>query len=586
MPRSRFVHPSPDLVGGRDAAASPRFARRVAGLLGLIVVARGLALICALPPFEGWDEYQHVGYVEHLAAGGATPVVGVTDVPRAVLAGAVAFPQPYSAVRDGLGASGAVGYSRFWADRDAGTPPTFREGPVRLYQAQHGPLSYQLMRPLYSAFGGAGDLAASISAVRLMNVLLTAAAVVVAFAILARHLADRRAAAWIGLALATYPLFLMNGARVANDALAVLLATLTVGAGLSLSSKPWPRPSRLAAACLGTGLLAGFAVLAKATNYALAPFLGFCLVLIALRPETSPRRVAACVVAMAAGFLVVTQAEMRFNLAHYGSISSMQEAAVNHARGLGRADLLRVAMNDIPWSHWVVDLWSRLIFFAGGWSFQGTDPKAILRHRDLIAIGLSGWIWGAFAWLAARRRGEGPPPIFANPRLAPACVVIVASYTAALGYHMTQSKLAWGQWSTGAWYASPAVPWFLALVVLGLLRWPLRGRLRAVPVLALVAASIAAETLAVHGRMIPLYTGFAPWAEGMDRLASLHPWWLGRWTMAAAWVVEAVALAALVLVLRDAAPAGRPRLRGPVFQRRPVSKAAPATAAAGTAERS
>jgi hypothetical protein len=444
-------------------------------------------------------------------------------------------------------------------------------------------LSYQVMRPVYSAFGGAGDLRSSIAATRLMNLLLTAAAVVAAFLILGRHLAERRAAAWVGLALATYPLFLINGARVANDALAVLLATCTIGLGLSLSAGPWPKPSRLVAACLGTGLLAGLAVLAKATNYALAPFLGFCLLLIAVRSGSSFRRASACGMAMAVGFLAVTQAEMRFNLAHYGSISSMQEAAVNHSRGLGRADLLRVAVEQIPWASWAAELWSRLIFFAGGWSFAGTHPKAVVFHRDLIAIGLLGWVWGAVAWMAARRRGEQIPPVFANPRLAPACLVIVASYTAALGYHMAQSKLAWGQWSTGAWYASPAMPWFLALVVLGLMRWPLPGRLRAVPVLALVAVSIAAETLAVHGRMIPSYTGFASWTEGLDRLASLQPWWLGRTTMAVAAGVEIVALAALVLLIRDEARSESSRTQERVVQRRAGASRSASASAAGSA---
>ncbi|OJW20870.1 MAG: hypothetical protein BGO49_29110 [Planctomycetales bacterium 71-10] len=583
MLHAHTSHEPPD----RGGASRARLARRVAGLLALIVVARGLALMCALPPFEGWDEYQHVGYVQHLVEGGSTPVVGETIVPRAVLAGAVAYPQPYSAVRDGLGSVGGVGYSQFWAGRSAGATPSFREGRIRLYQSQHGPLSYQAMRPVYSAFGGAGDLGASVSAVRLLNLLMTAAAAVVAFAILSRHLAEPRAAAWVGLALATYPLFLINGVRVANDALAVLLATLAIGAGLALSASPWPRPSRLVLACLGAGLLAGLAVLAKATNYALAPFLGFCILLVAARPEVTLRRAAACGVATAAGFLAITLAEMRFNLAHYGSISSMQEAAVNHGRGLGRADLLRTAL-DIPWASWVAELWSRLIFFAGGWSFQGTHPKAILYHRDLVAIGLLGWAWGAVAWAAARRRGERSEPVFANPWLPMACVMVVASYTAALGYHMVQSKLAWGRWSTGAWYASPAMPWFLALVVIGLLRWPLAGRLRAVPVLALVGVSIAAEVLAVHGRMIPFYTGYGNWSENLDRLAALQPWWLGRTTMAAAVVVEVVALAALVLVLRDdardVAGVEEPRRVRSIFQRRGgVSEPAPASAAGASA---
>ncbi|MDG3004209.1 ArnT family glycosyltransferase [Paludisphaera mucosa] len=543
----------PPVGSGGDASWAP-FRRRIGALLATLVVARGLMLMCAMPPFEGWDEYQHVAYVQHLRDGGKTPVIGETRVPPAVLAQAVSFPQPGSAVRDGLSGVGAVGYQQFWADRQDGTAPAFRDAKVMLYQSQHGPLSYRMLQPVYAAFGGLGSVRSSVAGMRLMNLLLTAGAVAATFFCLSRHLAERRAAAWVGLALATYPLFLINGVRVANDALAVFLATLTIWLGLSLSAKPWATPGRLAWGCLAAGVLGGFAVLAKATNYALAPFLGFCVLAVAARPEVSFRRAAGCGLALAVGFLAVTQAEMRFNLAHYGSISSMQEAAVNHSRGMGRADLFRTAL-AIPWASWVAELWTRLVFFAGGWSFQGTHPKAVLYHRDLVAFGLLGWLWGAAAWVASRRRGERPAPVFANPRLPMACVVIAGGYTAALGYHMVQSKLAWGQWSTGAWYASAAMPWFLTLVVLGLMRWPLAGRLRALPPLALVATSVAAEALAVHGRMIPYYTGFASWSDGMNRLATLQPAWLGLPTMLAAAGVEVVALAALILVLRDDARA-------------------------------
>ncbi|WP_165249755.1 glycosyltransferase family 39 protein [Paludisphaera soli] len=549
--------------GPPEVSSRAGFHRRFGVLLALLVLARGVVLLCALPPFEGWDEYQHVAYVQHLHEGGRTPVVGETRVPSAVLAEAVKYPQPGSAVRDGLGGVGGVGYQQFWADRLDGRTRPFRDAPVMMYQSQHGPLSYRMLQPVYAAFGGVDSVGSSIAGMRLLNLLLTAGAVAAAFFCLSTSLRERRAAAWVGLVLATYPLFLINGVRVANDALAVFLATLTVWLGLSLSARPWASPGRLALACLATGVLAGFAVLAKATNYALAPFLGFCMLAIAARPEITLRRSAGLAIALSVGFLAVTQAEMRFNLAHYGSISSMQEAAVNHSRGLGRADLLRTAM-AIPWTDWIVDLWTRLVFFAGAWSFQGTHPKTIFAHRDLVMIGLLGWVWGGLAWAAMRRRGLRPSRIFADPRLPLACLVLVAGYTGALGYHLVQSKLAWGQWSTGAWYASAAMPWFLTLVVLGLMRWPLSGRLRGLAPLALIGTSIAAEILGVFGRMVPFYTGFARWPVDAERLASLQPAWLGLPTILAAMLVEVAALAALILILRDDARAERAGLVEPI----------------------
>lgn len=558
------VHKGESLTLVDEDASQASFRRRFATALVVLVLARGVALMCAMPPFEGWDEYQHVAYVEHLSEGGRTPVVGETPTPKRLLAEAVKSPQPYSAVRDGLGSAGGVNYPQYWADRQADVSPTFRDGgPVPLYQSQHGPLAYQMLRPVYAAFGGLGSIRSSVSGMRLANLLLTAAAVWAAFWCLSGYLKQRRAAAWVGVVLATYPLFLINGVRVANDALAVFLATLVIWLGLSLATKPWAELRRPVLSFLGIGVMAGLAVLAKATNYALAPFVAFCILALAIRREVPFRRVAACGLAAAVGFLVVTQAEMRFNLAHYGSISSMQEAAVNHGRGLGRTDLLRTAM-EIPWAGWVVDLWGRLMFFAGGWSFQGTHPRAIIWHENLVKLGLLGWVWMFAAGFVLRRRGDRPAPVFANAIVPAACVMIVASYTAALSYHMVQSRLAWGRSSTGAWYASAAMPWFLTLVVVGLMRWPLPGRLRALPPLAMAVVSIAGEAVAVHGRMIPFYTSFPDWRTSLARLASLQPAWLGSPTLAAATSAEVVSLAVVFLILvedarQERTEAERPR---------------------------
>jgi hypothetical protein len=360
---------------------------------------------------------------------------------------------------------------------------------------------------------------------------------------------------------------------VANDALGVFLATLAVWLGLSLSAPAGAslRRGLLATAWLAAGVLTGLAVAAKATNFALVPFAGFCAILPAVRAGADLRRSLIAGAALTLGFFLVTQSEIRFNLEHYGSPSSMQEAAVNHRRGAGAADLLKTAAS-IPWGETIPELWNRRLFFAGGWSFLHSHPRAVAAYRDLVAIGLIGWAWGAIAWFAARRRGErGAGRLFANPGAAPACAVLVASYTAALAYHMVQSKLAWGESSTGPWYASPALPWFLTLVIAGGLRWPVGDRLRPAFPLAIAGASLAAEFIGLFGQMVPAYTGYAPWSVAFERLAWLRPGWLGTPTLIAAAAVEVAALAALVLSWRDDARAERgeiSRARRPAFQRR------------------
>jgi hypothetical protein len=631
-----------------------------------LVVCRGLVALCVLPPFEGWDEYQHVAYVEHVRATGKAAVLWETAVPPALLAKVVTFPQPAVAVKDQLGAFGGVDYATFWARHDPldpsglATPPVFRGGSNALYQAQHSSLYYRLAAPVFAAFGGVGDLRGSVAGLRLANVGLTAAAVWVALGALRRVVRRDRDATLIGLALAAHPMFLWNGARVANDALGVLLSVMAVAAGLRLLTGGGDRRPVLNS--LALGVLIGLAVLAKATNAGLLPFGALCWLGLTFRlrnglsrreedksaplsgsvrwscaaPEVRPSvaqdaspgdgrarprsqspgratvapaatptaappglpgsiprsepadpglapwatdgrpsgatsqqqpgrpthalswaaRSALAGLAIAAGCLAVTGSELRSNFARYGSATSMQEAAINRHNGRTRADLLRAA-RSFDWRAEVGRLWGRGVFFTGGWSFVPAPIRVVLAYRDVVGLGLLGWAW----WMATRltRRLRGLPPrggrVFVTGWAPLAFATVVAGYTAALGYHMVHSRLAWGVPTTNPWYACPALPWFLALTVAGGLFWPLGRRLRpAVPV-ALAVAGLAGEISAVSARMVPVYTGGASGWLALRRLAWLQPGWLGTPTLAVALAAEAVILVLLLVALRSAARA-------------------------------
>ena len=102
---------------------------------------------------------------------------------------------------------------------------------------------------------------------------LIATAVWVSLKVLRRVVRRKRDAALIGMAIAAAsPLFLMNGARVANDALGVFLATLAIASSLALVSRTDDR--RLALHGATTGCLIGLAIMAKATNSRMIPLRG------------------------------------------------------------------------------------------------------------------------------------------------------------------------------------------------------------------------------------------------------------------------------------------------------------------------
>jgi len=507
-------------------------------------------VLSILPPFEGWDEYQHVAYVEHMRQTGRAPVAGQTTVAPALLSELVKFPQPEGAIKDKLWAVGAVDYSTFW-DRQGSngqvrSPEDFRSHTVLLYQAQHSTLFYRLAVPLFVALGGVQNLRWSVAGMRLMNLGLIATAVWVSLEVLRRVVRRERDAALIGMAIAAHPLFLLNGARVANDALGVFLATLAFASCLSLVSRTDDR--RLALNGATTGCLIGLAILAKATNFALVPFAAICWLIMLIRLRPKGMRAPLAALALGLGILVVIQSEVRFNLANYGSLSSMQEVLVNQRRGKTTTDLLRTA-STVDWPTTIFQLWDRELFFVGGWSFMRSHPRVVMVYRDLVKVGLAGWIWLG-AVLIVRRR-DLSKSVFSAPWVPLACIALVLCYTAALGYHTVQSKLAWGEPSTGSWYASPALPWFLVVVAGSAMSLPLSQYLRLAVPLGLAGVSLAAEVTGIFGQMIPKYTGWASWSLALNRLAWLQPPWLGTPTLFLAIATEVTVLAAIALVWRD-----------------------------------
>jgi hypothetical protein len=236
----------------------------------------------------------------------------------------------------------------------------------------------------------------------------------------------------------------------------------------------------------------------------------------------------------------------------------MQEAVINHKKGLTRTDLLQTAAT-IPWAKALPRLWDRDLFFTGGWSFLPTHPRALRYYRYALFAGLLGWVWRAVVLVTMDRSRRNA--MFASAWVPAALVVLVLGYTAGLAFHMVQSKAAWGVSTTNPWYACAALPWFLAVVSAGGLFWPLGRWGRAALPAALAVICLGSEIVGIWGRMVPVYTANATGWEMLRRLAHLQPGTLGTMTLALAIAGEVVILAALVLVGRDAAGTPRPPLR-------------------------
>jgi 4-amino-4-deoxy-L-arabinose transferase-like glycosyltransferase len=494
-----------------------------------LVLCRGLVLLCVMPPFEAWDEYQHIGYLAYLAETGERPLLGQAYVPVELLSRLSSFPESPSALRQ-LSGWGVVDYATFWSRASRGERPattTTTPAPILLYQAQHGPLYYRLATPLFNLLGGVADLRSTLGGLRLVNLLLTAASVWIALGLVNRLVRDVRLAALCGLLIATQPLFMTNGTRVANDALGVFLATASIAVAMS------PRRRQLAGWAFGLGALVGLAVLAKTVNLGLVPFVAACWAVAVRRDRdgrqgrASSRKILVSVLALLIGFAIVTQSEFRDNYRRFGSPTVMQEAVANRAAGRGTADLIRTA-RVIAWRKWGEKLWFRDSLSSGGWSWAGKHEHLRSRHEFLAGLGLLGWAWLIVP--AARARILG---LFRDPVCPLLFFTLCLAYAGAMGYHAVQSQLCWRSIATNPWYAAAAYPWFMLLVSGGAFAWPV-GRLRSILPAAIVLVFLEVEACTVLGSMTALYAGLAPWGEAVRRLAYLQPAMFGTTTLYAA----------------------------------------------------
>ena len=210
-------------------------------------------------------------------------------------------------------------------------------------------------------------------------------------------------------------------------------------------------------------------------NFGLVPFVAFCLLLVVVRDRPSLRRPALGGLLLALGILAVTQFEWRTNLARFGGLTPMQEAVVNRSRGRTAGDLLGVAA-AMDWSKVVRRLWLRDSFFAGGWSFLGTDVRLVKLYYFAGLAGLAGWGWRVVA------RGRRESAVFESCGAGRLPGPVRGLHRRA-GVPHGPIEAGLGLATTTPWYACPALPWFLMLVAGGGLAWPI-GRFRAaVPVL-------------------------------------------------------------------------------------------------------
>jgi hypothetical protein len=509
----------------RLAAVTPVFSPfehwpRFVALLALLFFARGLVLLSVLPPLEPWDEYQHVAYMQHLVERDSPPVLGVDSVSTRLLRATVAFPQP-PFMLDQTRGTGALGYEAFWA---AGAAPEYREGhaPLDLYQAQHESLYYRLAVPLYRWAGGAERLGASISALRIVNLILVTFALVILLLTLGKMSSYPGAMALLGLAVVMQPLYLLNACRVANDGLAVLLASVVVA--ISFRGR-WTTLRRQ----LELAVVLCLAVLAKATNLALIPFVCVTLVADWRRGRSDQKTVATTLLCIVLVGAAIVGPSLWNNYQLYGTMTAMRNAVMNQGQGAPLSEYIGVLIELPYWR--LASIWTGP--WIGGWSFLAT-PMLLKGASALVLLVM---LAGMLSPLIRRPVGDSQ---FREPRFARwTAIFLLAFVSLGLWWHMLHSYVFWGRASTNQWYAAFAFPVLLALAFEGAAAWGERAR--NILGCSLLGCFALKEMLGEFFLMVPAFGRAGTSWESLRRIDLLLPTGLGVETLVGALAVSIVA---------------------------------------------
>jgi hypothetical protein len=472
-----------------------------------IFLLRGLVLLSVLPPFEGWDEYQHLGYIVFISEQGRPPIRGRDHIPASMFNALRAYPHARHSA-DQLAAIGALPYDKFWST-DPHQPDSVSGARIALYQAQHSPLYYRLMGPIFSAFGGVENILASVAALRLFNLLCGGVSVLLVVVVIGRICVDRSRAYLVGLLIGLSPLYLLNCARIASDALSIMIATATIALLLI------PSQGCYFWRAAGVGLLSGLAVLSKASCLVLLPVAVAALLVAARRTGAGWRSALLAILLFAAAHLAPTFSYYRSSLREFGTLTGMQEAVKNQADGKGPLDYW-LAASEIDWPQWVRGHHLRNTLWMGGWSFLRARGAFRDMHEWILVIGFLGWL----SLLLVRKRTK--EWLFRDSSsVLPLLWLLCACVTAGLAYHTLQSKVAWGTPTTNPWYAMLALPWFVCLFYQGALGYPGRLVKTAIPS-GLAILYVVAEFYGCLFLMIPHYTAHATAGEAWRRLVELH----------------------------------------------------------------
>ena len=469
---------------------------RILALLWLCFLGRGIYYASVLPLWEGFDEYSHFGYVQHVTHYTSIPVPDVSRLSREVQSSLEAYPLPW-AIRDLR--PGALPYERYWRLPAAGREKRLArvsrsrdEDPAGefIYESQQPPLYYWLMVPVLAA-GEHLDLSLPrrVFLLRVASILLCSLALPLGWALARRVLRSEAAASGVVAVAAVVPGLMIDVARVGNESLAVLLYTALACGCVLVFERP-PAWSTTAA----VGLILGAGLLTK--SYFLTAVPAVAVVFLWARTRRAAMHLAAAL-ALAAG---VSSWWYLFIYRATGDLTGQIQSV--GLRTVPLAERLHVALH----MNWLRAIDTALLshIWFGGWSFLQLRSWMYHLFYLVFLAALAG-----LAVLAVRGRARALAPLAA----------LELCLCAGLAYHAVLGQIGYGAPMTNGWYLYCLLFAELILLCAGLSALaPRRRRVWVPPTLAALFALL--DVYALSFIQVPYYTGILEHAAN-GRLPSL-----------------------------------------------------------------
>ncbi len=239
--------------------------RRLLWLVWLCFLARASFYSALLPIWEGFDEWAHVAYTQHLAAGRGLPRPAETRISREIQASLGLTPLPYALTYLPMP---HFSHDEYWnlapakrlelrRELEALPRSWAREEPLvgeLNYEAQQPPLYYLILAPVQLAAGGTA-LPTRVLLMRLVSLLIASLVIPLGYAVVRLATGSETMSVGAVALVAAMPGFVMIAARVGNDGLSAVIFGALMWIMLH-EDRPrgWTRPL-MAGALLAAGLL-------------------------------------------------------------------------------------------------------------------------------------------------------------------------------------------------------------------------------------------------------------------------------------------------------------------------------------------